>query len=101
MGPFLRLLNKIMNDYWVVIEKSSGRIICHCGDINDAIMMVSFDLDNRSYRKQKYLMDQIIDVNSITDKQLSGQIGLPEGKVSTFSEQKIKLPEGNEPAFIV
>lgn len=90
-----------MNDYWIVIENSTGRIICHCGDINDAMMIVSFDPNNRSYRKQKYLMDQVIDVNSTVDKQLPGQLGLPSEKVLDLDEYKIKLPEGTDIAFVV
>lgn len=83
-----------MNDYWIVIEKSSGRVIAHCGDINDAIMMVSFAPHNRTYGKQKLIMDQVIDVNSTTDKQLPGQIGLPFADEFVFDNVKVKLPEG-------
>jgi hypothetical protein len=66
-----------MNEYWVVTENRTGRVIAHCGDINDAIMLVSFDLVNRSYRRQRFILDQVITVTSTTDKQLPGQIGLP------------------------
>jgi len=67
----------MMNEYWVVTENRTGRVIAHCGDINDAIMLVSFDLVNRSYRRQRFILDQVITVTSTTDKQLPGQIGLP------------------------
>ena len=88
-----------MNEYWIVKERNTGRIIAHCGDINDAILMVSFDFDNRIYSKQKFLMDQVIDVNFNVDKQLPGQIGLPAEKKSVFGQQKIKLPESESIAF--
>lgn len=65
--------------YWVVTENRTGRVICHCGDMNDAIMMVSLDSDNRSYSQKKFILDQIVDITSTTDKQLAGQLGLPEG----------------------
>ena len=83
-----------MNEYWVVKERSSGKIIAHCGDINDAIMMVSFDPNNRTYSRNRFLMDQIIDISSTTDKQLPGQLGLPLGKekLSSSSRQNY-LPE--------
>jgi hypothetical protein len=83
-----------MNEYWVVKERSTGRVIAHCGDINDAMMMVSFDPNNRSYSRNRVLMDQVIDISSTTDKQLPGQLGLPAGKekLSAFSEQNY-LPE--------
>ena len=83
-----------MYDYWVVTERSTGRVIAHCGDERDARMMFEFDSNNRSYRKQKFIMDQVIDITSIYDKQLPGQIGLPEGEVNQLQEFKVKLPEG-------
>lgn len=65
--------------YWIVTENRTGRVICHCGDMNDAIMMVSLDSDNRSYSQKKFILDQVVDITSTTDKQLTGQLGLPEG----------------------
>jgi hypothetical protein len=85
-----------MNEYWIVTENKTGRIIAHCGDINDAIMMVSFNPNGRSYSRHRFLMDQVIDVISTTDKQLSGQQGLPAGRVNTLEQYKIKLPEGQQ-----
>jgi hypothetical protein len=64
--------------YWVVTENRTGRIICNCGNIDDAIMMVSMDSDNRSYSQKRFILDQVIDITSSTDKQLTGQLGLPE-----------------------
>ena len=66
-----------MNEYWIVTENKTGRVIAHCGDINDAIMLVGFDSANRSYSRQRFILDQVIDITSTTDKQLPGQIGLP------------------------
>lgn len=82
-----------MNEYWIVTEKSTGRVIAHCGDVNDAMMMVSFAPHNRIYGKQKLIMDQVIDVNSTTDKQLPGQIGLPSVQEFVLADEKIKLKE--------
>jgi hypothetical protein len=83
-----------MYDYWVVTEKSTGRVIAHCGDEKDARMMFEFDPDKRSYRKQRFIMDQVIDITSTVDKQLPGQIGLPAGEVERLQEFRVKLPEG-------
>lgn len=85
-----------MNEYWIVTDNKKGRIICHCGDINDAIMMVSLDSNNRSYSRYRFLSDQVIDVTSTTDKQLPGQLGLPEGKIKQLDFPKEKLPEGQQ-----
>jgi hypothetical protein len=86
-----------MNEYWVVKERSSGKIIAHCGDINDAIMMVSFDPNNRSYSRNRVLMDQVIDISSTTDKQLPGQLGLPAGKEKLpISLEQNYLPDNQQ-----
>lgn len=90
-----------MNEYWIVKENKTGRVIAHCGDINDAIMMVAFDQNNRSYSRNRFIMDQVIDVISTTDKQLPGQQGLPAGKVEQLSFYKEKLPEGQGEPVIV
>ncbi len=90
-----------MNEYWIVTENRTGRVIVHCGDINDAIMMVSFDSHNRTFSRQRFLMDQVIDVKSTIDKQLSGQIGLSMGQVEQLNSYKEKLPEGEGQAVIV
>ena len=89
-----------MNEYWIVTDNKTGRIICHCGDINDAMMMVQFDPHNRSYSRHRFIMDQVIDVVSTTDKQLPGQIGLPFGEVEKLNPYKEKLPDRMENPFV-
>jgi hypothetical protein len=91
----------MMNEYWIVTENKTGRVIAHCGDINDAIMMVAFDSENRSYSRQRFILDQVIDITSTTDKQLPGQVGLPAGKVEQLNSYKEKLPEGQEEPVVV
>lgn len=90
-----------MNEYWIVTENKTGRVISHCGDMNDAIMMVSFDPHNRSYRRHRFIMDQVIDITSTTDKQLPGQIGLPAGKVEQLRPYVEKLPKGEGKPVII
>ena len=94
----------MMNEYWIVTENKTGRIIAHCGDINDAIMMVAFDSENRSYSRQRFILDQVITVTSTTDKQLPGQIGLPAAKEQLPPielQQQVWLPEDQEEPVIV
>ena len=83
-----------MNEYWIVTENKTGRVIAHCGDINDAIMMVAFEPDKRSYSRQRFIMDQVITVSSTIDKQLPGQIGLP-------AAQDLYIPEGQGEPVVV
>lgn len=93
-----------MNEYWIVTENRTGKIIANCGDINDALMMVSFDPHNRSYSRHRFIMDQVIDITSTTDKQLPGQIGLPSAKEQLSPielQQQVWLPEGQQEPVIV
>jgi hypothetical protein len=70
----------IMNEYWIVTENRTGRVICHCGDINDAILMVVLDHENRSYKRSRFLSDYVIDIKSKITNELPGQLGLPVAK---------------------
>ena len=49
-------------DYFSVIETKTGRKIVDCGEEADALMMVSFDPQNRTIARNKFLMGQVIDV---------------------------------------
>ena len=90
-----------MYDYWVVTDKTTGRVICHCAAETDALMMVSFDKDKRTYRKQRFIMDQVIDITSETDKQLPGQQGLPAGKIRLEdAQQQLELRESDAEVFV-
>jgi hypothetical protein len=91
-----------MYDYWVVTDKTTGKVIAHCGEENDALMLIGFDLDRRTYRKQKFILDQVITVTSTTDKQLPGQQGLPAAKEELPPmdlQQQVWLPEGQAVPF--
>lgn len=97
-----------MIEYWIVTENKTGRVIAHCGDINDAMMMVSFDPSNRSYKRNRILLDQVIDVTSTTDKQLptSAVVGgnwTPESSTGNGPGPlpQIKLPEGEGVPVVV
>jgi hypothetical protein len=83
-----------MNEYWIVTENRTGRVIVHCGNINDAIMMVGFDSNHRSYSRYRFIVDQVIDITPTIDKRLPGQIGLP-------SAQDLYISQGQgEPVII-
>jgi hypothetical protein len=86
-----------MIEYWTVIETRTGRVIAHCGEEKDALMLVGLNKDKRTYRKQKFIMDQVITVTSTQDKQLPGQQGLPAAKEELPPmdlQQQVWLPEG-------
>ena len=88
-------------DYWVVVEHRTGKVIAHCGDESDARMLCELRPTERTYRKQKFIMDQVIDITSTTDKQLPGQQGLPAAKIRLEdAQQQLELRESNAEVFV-
>ena len=49
-------------DYFSVIETKTGRKICDCAEEADALMMVSFDSQNRTITRNKFMMGQVVDI---------------------------------------
>lgn len=49
-------------DYFSVIETKTGRKICDCAEESDALMMVSFDPQNRTITRNKFMMSQVVDI---------------------------------------
>ena len=56
-------MNKYQSeDYFSVIDKKTGRKILDCGEEVDALAMVAFDPQNRTYTRNKFLMGPVVDV---------------------------------------
>jgi len=91
----------MQQEYWSVYQ--DGRKIADCGWENDAINLCSM-IPGRSYRKNKFILDQVITVTATTDKQLPGQQGLPPAKI-TINGQEIavqqSLPKSEAEPFYV
>jgi hypothetical protein len=49
-------------DYYSVINKNTGVKIVDCAQQEDALMLVSFDPQNRTITTNKFLMGQVVDV---------------------------------------
>jgi hypothetical protein len=49
-------------DYFSVIETKTGRKIVDCAEESDALLMVSFDPQNRTVTRNKILMSPVIDI---------------------------------------
>ena len=49
-------------DYYDVVDKTTGKRICQCGKLEDAQMMVAFDPENRVYTLNQFLPGQCIDI---------------------------------------
>jgi hypothetical protein len=90
-----------MHEYWEVVLYWSGKVIAHCGDERDAKMLCELSPKERIYRKVSLIGDQVIDVTSITDKQLPGQQGLPAAKIGLKdAQQQLQLKESDVEVFV-
>ena len=49
-------------DYYSVINKNTGIKIADCAQQEDALLMVSFDPQNRIITTNKFLMGQVVDI---------------------------------------
>jgi hypothetical protein len=55
-------MKKYNDEYFSVLDKKTGRKLLDCGDEQDALAMVAFDPQNRTYTRNKILMSPVIDV---------------------------------------
>jgi hypothetical protein len=49
-------------EYFSVIDKRTGRKIVDCAEYSDAMLMVSFDPQNRTITTNKMLMGPVVDI---------------------------------------
>ena len=55
-------MQKYNEEYFSVLNKKTGKKLLDCGDEQDALAMVSFDPENRTYTRNKFLMGPVVDV---------------------------------------
>jgi hypothetical protein len=90
-------------DYFSVIETKTGRKIVDCAEELDAMMMVSFDPQNRTITRNKFMMGQVVDIE-IPKALPTNQIAINTEPYKEHHEEwmvekinqlpQIKLPEG-------
>ena len=94
-------MKKYNEEYFSVIDKRTGRKIVDCGEESDALVMVSFDPQNRIYTKNHFLMGQVVDIE--IPKELptrnivvstTKENGCAPRKEQLLEAGQIKLPEG-------
>jgi len=89
-----------MDEYWEVLNPL-GKKLANTGTIEDAIRLCEMRGHGYTYRKVKFIMDQVIDVTSTTDKQLPGQVGLPAAKIRLEdAQQQLELMESDAEVFV-
>ena len=99
-------------DYFSVINKNTGKKIADCAQQEDALMLVSFDPQNRVITTNKFLMGQVVDIvmpkalpTSEIVVNMDGGVG-GSWRVETTTGNgpglpQIKLPEGQQEPVII
>ena len=92
-------------DYYSVITKNTGIKIADCAQQEDALLMVSFDPQNRIITRNKFLMGQVVDV--VMPKALPTSeivVNMDGGSWRVEEPEKlpqIKLPEGQQEPVVI
>jgi len=89
-------------DYFSVIETKTGRKIADCGKEEDALMLVSFDPNNRTITRNKILMSPVIDIEMPKQLPTTDIVAVHDVPADKFDEywgnllspNQTKLPEG-------
>jgi hypothetical protein len=96
-------------DYFSVIDKKTGRKIVDCGDELDAIAMVSFDPQNRTITRNKFMMGPVVDLEMPKALPTNEVVAVHTVNAEKFDEyfdnslkpNQSKLPEGKQKPVII
>jgi hypothetical protein len=100
-------MKKYNQEYFSVIETKTGRKIADCGEEEDALLMVSFDPQNRTITKNKFLMGPVVDIQIPKALPTNELVVIHDAPVEKFDDycgnrlSQIKLPEGKGVPFII
>ena len=96
-------MKKYNDEYFSVLDKKTGRKLLDCGDEQDALAMVAFDPQNRTYTRNRILMSPVIDVEIPKARPTNEIVVNMDGGVGGSWEVRDpeKLPEGlGEPVVV-
>ena len=80
-------------DYFSVINTKTGRKICDCADEIDALMMVSFDSQNRTITRNQFLMGQVVDIQMPKALPTTEVVPVKKQQPKKLKQHQNKLPE--------
>ncbi len=100
-------MKKYNEEYFSVLNKKTGRKLLDCGDEQDALAMVAFDPENRTYTRNKFLMGPVVDIEIpkvLPTNEIVAVHNVPSEQFDEYWDNllpQIKLPEGQEKPIIV
>jgi len=80
-------------DYFSVIDTRTGRKICDCADEIDALMMMSFDSQNRTITRNQFLMGQVVDIQMPKALPTTEVVPVKKQQPKKLKQHQNKLPE--------
>jgi hypothetical protein len=85
-------MKKYNEEYFSVLDKNTGKKLLDCGEEIDALTMVSFDPQNRTYTRNKFLMGPVVDVE--IPKQLpTSNVAVSNIRENGCAPRKEQLPD--------
>jgi hypothetical protein len=101
-------MKKYNQEYFSVLDKNTGRKFLDCGEESDALAMVAFDPQNRTYTRNKFLMGPVVDIEIPKQLPTSDVIAVHNVPTEKYDEyfdnllkpNRMELPEGQGKPFI-
>ena len=95
-------MKKYNDEYFSVLNKKTGKKLLDCGQEEDALTMVAFDPENRTYTRNKFLMGPVVDIEIPKALPTTDVVAVHTVHPEKFDEyignllepKKVKLPEG-------
>ena len=80
-------------DYFSVLDKKTGKKLMDCGLEQDAIAMVAFDPQNRTYTRNKFLMGPVIDIEIPKQLPTNEVVSVKKQQPQKLNQYQNKLPQ--------
>ena len=80
-------------DYFSVLDKKTGKKLMDCGLEQDAIAMVAFDPQNRTYTRNKFLMGPVIDIEIPKQLPTNEVVPVKKQQPQKLNQYQNKLPQ--------
>jgi hypothetical protein len=80
-------------DYFSVLDKKTGKKLMDCGLEQDALAMVAFDPQNRTYTRNKFLMGPVIDIEIPKQLPTNEVVSVKKQQPQKLNQYQNKLPQ--------
>ena len=89
-------MKRYNEEYFSVLDKRTGKKIVDCGLEEDALIMVSFDPQNRTYTRNKFLMGPVVDIEMPKQLPTNEVIIVKKEEPKKLKRHITKLPDNQQ-----